>query len=151
MPADKSTNRHRYRFYFRQQIHAPYSKQLILPEKTLLAYNSPTTPRVPGSNKERRLGTRQRVNIKRQRVTICMNEINYLSCDTQVEFGSQFFGTTRRNDGKTKRAIHWLPVPLAFNCREENGGEHNNKSCLTRFQHVITIILSHVCGSALTG
>ena len=51
--------------------------------------------------------------------------LNYLSCNTQVKFGCQLFDTTRGDDGKTERVIHWLPVPLAFYCGEENG-EHNS-------------------------
>lgn len=46
--------------------------------------------------------------------------ISYLSCDTQVEFRSQFLDTARGNDGKTERPVHWLPVPLAFYCRGKN-------------------------------
>ena len=41
---------------------------------------------------------------------------NYFACDTQIEFGRQLFDTAWWNNGKTERAIHWLPVPLAFNC-----------------------------------
>lgn len=50
-----------------------------------------------------------------------MTGATYLSCDTQVELGSQFPGTTRGDDGKAKRTVHWLPVPLAFYYIEENG------------------------------
>ena len=49
------------------------------------------------------------------------NDVCYLSSNTQVKFGSQFLNTTSRDDGETEWAIHWLPVPLAFHCKKENG------------------------------